>query len=152
MNKISKGQAGSLAHVHALRVYWEDTDGAGVVYYANYLKYAERARSEILYAAGIDQTELRDQDGIVLAVRSCNADYRAPARRGDQLEVHTSVLTVKGASFALRQTVMRGPQVLVVMDVRLATVHLSGKPARLPGAVKAALSGTAAGPPGCARK
>ena len=144
MNKISPDQTGTLAPIYPLRVYWEDTDGAGVVYYANYLKYAERARSEILYGASIDQTELKDRDGIVFAVLSCNAEFLAPARLGDQLEVHTIVLAVKGASFALRQTVMRGAKALVVMEVRLASVYVSGKPARLPVAVKALLSGTAA--------
>jgi len=142
MNKISPDQTGTLAHIHPLRVYWEDTDGAGVVYYANYLKFAERARSEILYGAGIDQTELKDRDGIVFAVRSCNAEFLVPARLGDQLEVRTTVLSVKGASFMLRQTVMRGPEALVFMVVRLASVHVSGKPARLPIAVKSVLSGT----------
>ncbi len=146
MNNISKSQAGSQTHVqphvHALRVYWEDTDAAGMVYYANYLKYTERARSEILYAAGVDQTELRETDGVILAVRACNAEYLLPARLGDQLEVHTSVAAVKGASFELRQTVMRGSEALVVMDVRLACLHhFSGKPARLPGQVKVVLLG-----------
>ncbi len=143
MNNMSKSQAGDQTEVFALRVYWEDTDAAGIVYYANYLKYAERARSEILYAAGIDQTQLRETDGVVFGVRACNAEYLLPARLGDQLEVHTSVVAVKGASFELRQTVMRGPDALVVMDVRLASIdHVSGKPARLPARVKAMLSGT----------
>ena len=138
MDKMNRDIAA--AHVHYLRIYWEDTDAAGVVYYANYLKYAERARSEILYAAGIDQTELRENSGIVFAVRACNAEYLLPARLGDELEVHNSVLAVKGASFELRQTVKRGAEELVVMEVRIACVHLSGKPARLPAAVKAVLS------------
>ena len=140
MNNMSRDIA-AVSHVHALRVYWEDTDAAGIVYYANYLKYAERARSEILYAAGIDQAELRDTNGVVFGVRTCNAEYLLPARLGDQLEVHTRLAAVKGASFELHQTVMRGPDALVVMDVRLACIDpISGKPARLPGVVKAVLS------------
>ncbi|MBT3553617.1 MAG: YbgC/FadM family acyl-CoA thioesterase [Rhodospirillaceae bacterium] len=145
MNNLSKSQAGNQTqnHIHALRVYWEDTDAAGIVYYANYLKYTERARSEILYAAGIDQTEMRETGGVVLAVRACNTEYHLPARLGDQLEVHTAVIAVKGASFELRQTVMRGIDALVVMDVRLACIDpISGKPARLPAQIKAVLSGT----------
>ena len=142
MNNMSRDIA-AVSHVHAMRVYWEDTDAAGIVYFANYLKYAERARSEILYAAGIDQTQLRETDDVVFGVRTCNAEYLLPARLGDQLEVHTRVAAVKGASFELRQTVMRGSDALVVMDVRLSCIdHISGKPARLPARVKAVLSGT----------
>jgi acyl-CoA thioester hydrolase len=142
MNKMSR-QIAVAEHVHGLRVYWEDTDAAGVVYYANYLKYAERARSEILYGAGIDQTELRERGGIVFAVRSCHAEYLAPARLGDQLQVHTSVIEFRGASFRLCQTVRRGGEDLVVMEIRLACLDPGGKPARLPDAVKAVLSQSA---------
>ncbi|MAF47493.1 MAG: YbgC/FadM family acyl-CoA thioesterase [Rhodospirillales bacterium] len=145
MNKINRDQVGAAQHVHPLRVYWEDTDAAGIVYYANYLKFAERARSEILYQAGIDQVAMQEQDGVVFAVRSCNTDYLKPARLGEQLQVHTSLLGLKGASFELRQTVKRQTvkgetEDLVVMDVRIACVTIDGKPARLPGEVKAVLS------------
>ena len=139
MNKMDP-KIGVAAHVHYLRVYWEDTDAAGVVYYANYLKYAERARTEILYAAGIDQGELLETSGIAFAVRACNAEYLLPARLGDELEVHSSVLAVKGASFEMCQTVKRGAEELVVLGVRIACVHVSGKAARLPVAVKAVMS------------
>lgn len=118
-------------HILPLRVYYEDTDSGGVVYYANYLRYAERARTELLRAIGIDHNELRDQDGLQFAVRRCDADYRLPARLDDALEVHTTIEAIKGASVDMRQTVMRDAQVLVVMDVKIACLTVEGRAARL---------------------
>ena len=80
-----------------LRVYYEDTDAAGIVYYANYLKFMERARTEALLAAGYRQTELRDRYGIVFAVREVTVRYLAPARLEDQLVVTTRAAPVAGA-------------------------------------------------------
>ncbi|NQV54904.1 MAG: YbgC/FadM family acyl-CoA thioesterase [Rhodospirillales bacterium] len=139
--KIKETAGTAARHTFPVTIYWEDTDAAGVVYYANYLRYAERARSEILDAFGLDQRRMKDEDDVMFAVRRCHAEYLAPGHLGDKLEVHTHVLDVKGASFDLRQSVLRGAEELVVMDVRLAGIGANGKPKRLPAEVRAALAG-----------
>ena len=126
-------------HTWPLRVYYEDTDVAGVVYYANYLKFAERARTEVLFAAGIDQMRLRDEEDVVFAVRACNADYLRPARLGDLIAVETSVEKIGGASFVLRQTVVKDGVNLVVMQITLVCMHGDGRATRVPEEVRAVL-------------
>ena len=85
------------AHTHPVRVYYEDTDLAGIVYYANYLKFIERGRTEALRAAGVDQMALRASDGVVFAVRRVEADFLAPARMDDLLDITTTVTKATGA-------------------------------------------------------
>lgn len=131
------------AHAWPLRVYYEDTDAAGVVYYANYLKFAERARTEVLFAAGIDQMRLREQDDVVFAVRACNADYRRPARLGDMIAVETVVEKIGGASMVLRQTIVKDGVNLVVMQITLVCMHSDGRATRIPEQVRAVLQSMA---------
>lgn len=131
-----------LEHVFPLRVYYEDTDAAGIVYYANYLKFAERARTEMLRARGFDHRALDDKDGIAFAVRSCNADYLLPARLDDALQVHTRVTHVGGASLEADQDITREDQVLTRLKVRLACINRAGRPARIPAAMLAAFRST----------
>ena len=128
------------AHYFPLRVYYEDTDAAGIVYYANYLRFAERARTEMLRATGFASSELMADAGIALGVRRCNVDYRRPARLDDELEVETRVVRVDGASLELAQNVRRDGEVLVAMELKLGCMTLDGRPARLPGGVRQALS------------
>ena len=130
-------------HIWPLRVYYEDTDAAGVVYYANYLKFAERARTEVLFAAGIDQMRLRDEDDVVFAVRACNADYLRPARLGDMIAVETVVEKIGGASIALRQSVVKDGVNLVVMQITLVCMHGDGRATRIPQEVRAVLQSMA---------
>ena len=99
-------------HEFALRVYYEDTDLAGIVYYANYLRFIERARTEWVRGQGIDQTRLKQEEGLVFAVRRVEADYLVPARFGDDLTVRTSVEQMTGARIVLNQDVMRGMDLL----------------------------------------
>lgn len=129
-------------HTHTLRVYYEDTDLAGIVYYANYLRFIERGRSEMLRALGIDQAALKRDSGIVLAVRRVAIDYLAPARFDDLLTVTTEVATATGARVVLQQGVRRGGEALVTAEVTIAAVHGDGRPARLPGDLRAALART----------
>ncbi len=126
-------------HVLPLRVYFEDTDAAGIVYYANYLKFTERARTDMLRLAGITQRELLATEGLALAVRRCELDYLAPARLDDELEVHTRVLKVGPATINAEQVVKREGADLVRSLVRLACINRDGRPRRLPTAVRAAL-------------
>src|SRR5258708_20000476 len=120
------------AHFFPIRIYYEDTDAAGLVYYANYLKYAERARTELLRVAGFEQERLRHETGLVFVVRHCTADYRAAARLDDDLVIETRVAGVGAATLDLAQEIHRGDDVLVALDFRIPCLARTGKPHRLP--------------------
>jgi acyl-CoA thioester hydrolase len=128
-------------HSHTLRVYYEDTDLAGIVNYANYLKFIERGRSEFLRALGVDQIALRLETGIVFAVRRVEIDYRAPAVFDDLLTVTTAVQELRGARVVMAQDVLRGDTLLVRAVVTVAALHADGRPARLPEVLRSALKG-----------
>ena len=119
-------------HSFDLRVYYEDTDLAGIVYYANYLKFIERGRSEWIRALGMDQARLRAEKGMVFAVRRLLADYLRPAHFEDMLQVRTTVDTLGGASLTLDQQVWRGDQALFTAKVTLVCIAANGLPTRLP--------------------
>ena len=121
-----------MTHTFPLRVYYEDTDLAGIVYYANYLKFIERARTEWVRGLGIDQTVLKSDTGVVFAVRRVEADYLAPARFDDQLTVRTAVQAVGGARLVVRQDVTRDNDVLFSALVTLVTLTATGAATRLP--------------------
>lgn len=112
---------------------------AGVVYHANYLKYLERGRSELVRAAGIDQGALREA-GLVFVVRRIVADYLKPARFEDDLVVETRLTELRGASFRMDQRVLRGEEPLLTAEVLAALMTLSGRPARLPPELRQRLS------------
>jgi acyl-CoA thioester hydrolase len=128
------------AHVFPVRVYYEDTDAAGIVYYANYLKFAERARTEMLRARGVGLRALEESDGVVFAVRRVAVEYLSPARLDDKLEVHSRIAAVRGASIEAEQDVVRDGKDLARMTLTLACVARSGRPARLPQSVAQALA------------
>jgi acyl-CoA thioester hydrolase len=106
-------------HEFPIRVYYEDTDLAGIVYYANYLKFIERARTEWVRGLGIDQGRLRADEGIVFAVRRVEADYLKPAKFDDELTVVTRPEAVTGARIVLEQAVLRGAERLFLAQVTL---------------------------------
>jgi acyl-CoA thioester hydrolase len=115
--------------VWPVRVYWEDTDGGGVVFYANYLRYLERARTEWCRAAGFDQSRLQAAQGLVFTVVSAGLNYHRPARLDDLLAVTVDVEQAKRASLTLRQEVRRGSrdgELLVSGRVRVACVDMAG--------------------------
>lgn len=126
-------------HVFPVRVYYEDTDAAGIVYYANYLKFAERARTEWLRAKGVGQRDLSEQEGVAFAVRRVSVEYLMPARLDDALEVRTRIVAVRGASLDGEQEIFRDGQVLARLALTLACVAHTGRPARLPEVVRRAL-------------
>ena len=128
------------AHIFPLRVYYEDTDAGGIVYYANYLRFAERARTEYLRSVGADHQTLLAEDGIAFTVRQCSVDYMSPAFLDDPLEVHTRFLEVRGASLRVEQVVKRKTDELASLNVRLAGVGDDGRPRRMPTALRSALS------------
>ena len=119
-------------HVLPVRVYYEDTDLAGIVYYANYLKFIERGRSEWVSEIGIDQRELRDDAGVVFAVRRIEADYLKPAFFQDDLIVTTTLAKASAARIVLDQQVLRGNEVLFTSIVTLVCLKTDGSPARVP--------------------
>lgn len=128
-----------LSGAFALRVYYEDTDTGGVVYYANYLKFAERARTEALRALGIGQQQLLDENGVAFVVRACNVRFLKPARLDDHLTIETRLHDIGNASLSMHQTVLREGDVLVTLEVSLGVVGRDFRPARLPAHVREAL-------------
>jgi acyl-CoA thioester hydrolase len=128
-------------HVFPVRVYFEDTDAGGVVYYANFLKFAERARTELLRELGVQSSALIRDQGVALVARRCLADYLKPARLDDQLEVHTRVLEVRGASVRAEQRILGNGDDLVRLDLELACMSTSGRVARLPAGLRDSLAG-----------
>ena len=124
-----------MTHRFALRVYYEDTDLAGIVYYANYLKFIERARSEWVRDRGVDQGAMRAQ-GRVFAVRRVLADYLAPARFDDLLEVQTELSVASGAKILLKQVVWRDVVPLFHAEVTLVCITIAGGATRIPADIR----------------
>jgi acyl-CoA thioester hydrolase len=124
------------AYVFPVRVYYEDTDLAGIVYYANYLKFIERGRSEWVRSMGIDQVAMKRDAGVVFAVRRVEADYLQPAKFDDQLHVSTMISTISAARIVLDQTVLRDDVVLFSAQVTLVALDAQGRPTRLPEAFR----------------
>jgi acyl-CoA thioester hydrolase len=116
-----------------VRVYWEDTDAGGIVYHAAYLAFMERARSEWLRAAGIDQRGLRDAERVQFAVVDMQIEWKRPARYDDLLTVTAEIAERRGASVTFGQTVRRGEELLVAATVRVAAIDADTlRPRRLP--------------------
>jgi len=125
----------------SVQIYFEDTDSSGIVYYANYLKYAERARTELLRSLGIESGQMMHKFGIGLAVRHCYVEYLKPAVLDDEVMLQTELQKVGGASIELRQVVVRSGEKLVQMDVKLGCINFeSGRPVTLPKNLRNALS------------
>jgi len=131
-------------HRYGLRVYFEDTDAGGVVYHANYLHFAERARTEALRAMGLPHSEMMLQHGVIFVVRHAELDYQRPARLDDWVTIETTTLSVGGASVRLRQRVCRGEETLAIVDLTLVSLRLqTGRAERMPGPWRVALTAMA---------
>lgn len=129
-------------HTHELRVYWEDTDAGGIVYYANYLRFFERARTEWLRALGLDQQRLRERDGTLFVVADARIAYRAPARLDDVLRVTVALAEAGRASLALEQAAWRGDTLLAEGAVRIGCVDAGTfRSRRIPNAVLQRIQG-----------
>ncbi len=126
------------SHIHEfpVRIYYEDTDAGGIVYYANHLKFAERARTEFLRHLGFENSTFIRENGTFIVVRSLAADYIKPARLDDVVTVKTGLLSVSGASFDLSQIITKGEDILFKMSVTLVTMNSAGSPVRLPSILK----------------
>jgi acyl-CoA thioester hydrolase len=133
------------SHRFAIRVYYEDTDAAGMVYHSNYLKYAERARTEWLRDLGVQQRQWRDDTGLGFAVTRCEIDFRRPARLDDVLDVATRVLEVGGASLVAEQVIRREADEVARLRLVVACIDRNGRPARLPKNLRTAMAAVTAG-------
>ena len=129
-----------MSHRFELRVYYEDTDLAGFVYYANYFKFIERARSEWVREMGVDQVAMKAEQGVVFAVRRVEADYFMPAQYDDKLVVRTDVQKQTGARLVLKQTVLRGDDPLFEALVTIVAIAANGAAARLPANIRRSLA------------
>ena len=118
---------------HKLKVYYEDTDAGGIVYYANYLKFLERARTEALVTLGLNTSKIKEDFGALIIVKSCNIEYKVPARLEDVLSVRSFVKSVTKTSFFMNQFISRGEDVIVEAKVHLVFVNKEGKPIKIPG-------------------
>jgi acyl-CoA thioester hydrolase len=126
-------------HVLPLRVYYEDTDAAGIVYYANWLRFLERGRTELLRLLGQQHSALRDAQGVNWVVRRCTIDYLRPARLDDIVEIVTSCGELRGASLDMMQQARRDGETLVSAELLVACMGRDGRPVRLPAEVRDAL-------------
>ena len=117
---------------YKFKIYYEDTDLGGVVYYANYLKYLERARSEAIYSLGLTNIKLQKNYGALIIVKSCNIKYKKPAKFEDELEIISSVLSKTKTSFIMNQIIKRREEIISEAEVQLVTVNKEGKPVKIP--------------------
>ena len=114
------------------KIYYEDTDAGGVVYYANYLKFLERARSEAIYSLGLSNKEILDKEGVMIIVKSCNIEYKKPAKFEDEIEIISNITDVKNSSFKMHQVIKRKSDIISEAEVVLVTINAKGKPVRIP--------------------
>ena len=121
---------------HTVKVYYEDTDAGGVVYYANYLKYLERARTEALASIGLSNLQIKQKFGALIIVKSCNIEYKKPAKFEDEIEIISKINEVKNSSFKMHQLIKRKSDIISVADVTLVTINGKGKPVRVPNMLK----------------
>jgi len=136
----TSGHIAGGVHVLPLRIYYEDTDAAGIVYYANWLRFLERGRTELLRLIGQEHSALRDERGVNWVVRRLAIDYLKPARLDETIEVVTSCGELRGASLDMNQQARRGEDILVRAELVVACMGTNGRPVRLPAGLRFALS------------
>ena len=120
---------------HKLKVYYEDTDAGGVVYYANYLKFIERARTEALATLGFNNKKIKEDFGSLIVVKSCNIEYKISAFLEDELSIRSFVKSITKTSFFMNQFISRGEDLIAEAKVHLVFVNIEGKPVRIPSAL-----------------
>ena len=117
---------------HKVKVYYEDTDSGGVVYYANYLKFLERARTEALFSIGYSNKKIKDNFGFLIIVKACNIEYKKPAHLEDELTVRSFVKSITKTSFFMNQIITKADDIIVEAQVHLVFVNIDGKPVKIP--------------------
>ncbi len=121
---------------YEVKIYYEDTDAGGVVYYANYLKFLERARSEAIYEMGFSNTELKKEFGVLIIVKSCNIDYKKPAIFEDKLSIISTIKEITKTSFIMEQNINRDKELIASADIHLVSVNSDDKPTKIPEILK----------------
>ena len=117
---------------HNVKVYYEDTDAGGIVYYANYLKYLERARTEALSTIGLSNLQIKDKFGALIIVKSCNIEYKKSSKLEDELKIRSFIKSVTKTSFYMNQIITNGDTTVVEAQVHLVFVNEKGKPVKVP--------------------
>ncbi len=118
--------------IHEIKVYYEDTDSGGVVYYSNYLKFLERARTEALFSIGYSNNKILQDFNSLIIVKSCNIEYKKPAYLEDELTIRSFVKTITKTSFFMNQIITRNNEVIVEAQIHLVFVNKVGKPKKIP--------------------
>jgi acyl-CoA thioester hydrolase len=136
--------APSKPHIFPLRVYFEDTDAGGIIYHANYLKFADRARTEMMRSIGADHAVMIRETGLMFVVKACHVEYHKPGRLDDALEVHSSVAKMGNASLTLSQNVLRDGQNLAALEIVLVCINAGGSPCRIPATIRAMIEANSA--------
>ena len=117
---------------HKLKVYYEDTDSGGVVYYANYLKFLERARTEALFSIGFSNKKIQDEFDALIIVKSCNIEYKKSAFLEDELTIRSFVKSITKTSFFMNQIITKDEKIIVEAQVHLVFIDKNGKPIKIP--------------------
>ncbi len=121
---------------HEIKVYYEDTDSVGVVYYSNYLKYLERARTEMISTIGLSNNKLLEEYKTLIIVKSCNIEYLKSAKLEDKLQIYSSIESFNKASFVMIQNIKKNDNLIIKAKVKLVTVNKDGKPIKIPSVLK----------------
>ena len=117
---------------HKIKVYYEDTDSGEVVYYANYLKFLERARTEALFSIGYSNKKIKEKFNSLIIVKSCNIDYKKPANLEDELKIRSFVKSITKTSFFMNQIISRDEEIIVKAQIHLVFINENGKPVKIP--------------------
>ena len=122
--------------IHKVKVYYEDTDAGGVVYYSNYLKFLERARTEMINSIGLSNKKLLEEHKTLIIVKSCNVEYLSPSKLEDKLQIHSSIESFNKASFVIIQNIKKDDNLILKAKLKLVTVNREGKPIKVPSALE----------------
>jgi acyl-CoA thioester hydrolase len=117
---------------HKIKVYYEDTDSGGVVYYANYLKFLERARTEALFSIGFSNKKIKDKFNSLIIVKSCNIEYKKSAYLEDELTIRSFVKSITKTSFFMNQIISKENEIIVEAKIHLVFINKEGKPVKIP--------------------
>ena len=117
---------------HEIKVYYEDTDSGGVVYYSNYLKFLERARTELINSIGLSNKILLEEYKTLIIVKSCNIEYMKPAKLEDKIKIYSSIESFNKASFVMNQNIKKDDDLIIKAKLKLVTVNQEGKPVKIP--------------------
>ena len=117
---------------HKIKVYYEDTDSGGVVYYANYLKFLERARTEALFSIGYSNKKIKEKFNSLIIVKSCNIDYKKSAKLEDELKIRSFVKSITKTSFFMNQIISKDEEIIVEAQIHLVFINENGKPVKIP--------------------